>query len=89
MRYIKAPTTVSFQGGNSLDTVTLMQYLLRELEQIERAFTEFDTLQLKQLNAAPDRIRDGMIVYADGTNWNPGSGEGYYGYYASAWHKLG
>ena len=25
----------------------------------------------------------------DGTAWNPGSGQGFYGYYGSAWHFLG
>jgi hypothetical protein len=39
--------------------------------------------------AVPQRVRDGMIVLADGTTWNPGSGGGFYGYYAGAWHKLG
>jgi len=27
----------------------------------------------------PDNFkRDGMLVYADGTNWDPGDGKGYY-----------
>jgi len=37
----------------------------------------------------PAPAEDGMIAYADGVNWNPGSGEGFYGYYNGAWHKLG
>ena len=24
--------------------------------------------------------RDGLLAYADGSNWNPGSGKGYYRY---------
>lgn len=40
-------------------------------------------------NVVPDKPRSGDIVYADGTNWNPGSGQGFYGYYAGAWHFLG
>jgi len=44
---------------------------------------------MRMLYAVPQRVRDGMIVLADGTTWNPGSGGGFYGYYAGAWHKLG
>ena len=28
--------------------------------------------------APPDKPRTPMIAYADGTQWNPGSGEGFY-----------
>ena len=38
---------------------------------------------------APIKPFDGMKRYADGTEWNPGSGEGEYIYYAGAWHKCG
>lgn len=37
-------------------------------------------LKLIPLHAAPERPRTGTIVYADGTDWNPGSGEGLYVY---------
>jgi hypothetical protein len=37
----------------------------------------------------PGKPREGMLVYADGTDWNPGSGAGYYVYYAGAWHAMG
>ena len=47
-----------------------------------------DYLALKTLYAAPDRLIDGMVVKADGTTWNPGSGAGVYAYVASAWVKL-
>ena len=50
---------------------------------------EADTVTHKQWNAEPDRLYNGLQVYADGTNWNPGSGEGGYLYYAAAWHFLG
>ena len=39
-------------------------------------------------NVAPVKYFDGMMVMADGTNWDPGSGEGVYVYYNSAWNKL-
>jgi hypothetical protein len=34
------------------------------------------TLQVR--NAAPTKTWAGLFVYADGVNWNPGSGEGLY-----------
>ena len=49
---------------------------------------EAESITLAQLNAAPAKYTDGMIVYADGTNWNPGAGEGIYAYYGAAWNKL-
>jgi len=39
-------------------------------------------------HAAPDRVWDGRAVLADGSDWNPGSGEGVYVYYNSTWNKL-
>jgi hypothetical protein len=36
----------------------------------------------------PVKPREGLLVYADGTHWNPGSGAGYYVYYAGAWHPM-
>ncbi len=43
---------------------------------------------LDVLETAPARPQNGMMVYADGTSWNPGSGAGFYGYQAGAWVKL-
>jgi len=34
------------------------------------------------------KLYDGMVRYADGTDWNPGSGEGFYGREGAAWVKL-
>ena len=42
------------------------------------------------LHAAPAKPQPGMIVYADGTDWNPGSGEGTYQYsIAGSWVLVG
>ena len=40
------------------------------------------------LAAEPAKPQDGVIVYADGTNWDPGSGLGFYGYENGSWVKL-
>lgn len=39
---------------------------------------------------APLRPRAGMVIYADGVTWDPGSGEGLYVFKRdNAWHFLG
>ena len=45
-------------------------------------------VQFAVLHAEPDRPREGKVVYADGTDWNPGSGKGLYVYDGSAWVAL-
>lgn len=42
-------------------------------------------LRLVPLHAEPDRPREGVIVYADGSDWDPGSGAGLYQYRSAAW----
>ncbi len=62
----------------------------QELEQVSRAMSEpNDMLLLDMRYVAPAKPRDGMVVLADGVNFNPGSGGGYYGYRAGAWRFLG
>ena len=63
-------------------------YLDEELKRIADCINVSDGIQLDELTAAPAKPSDGMLVYADGTNWNPGSGEGFYGYENGAWVKL-
>lgn len=64
-------------------------WALDELERLGRTLTDFPILQLAVLHVAPDKPREGMVACADGTNWNPGSGAGFYGYHGGAWHLLG
>lgn len=66
----------------------LEEYVRTELNRIADTLQLTDFLQLKVLNAVPERPRRGMVVYADGTNWDPGSGEGVY-VYKSSWVLLG
>lgn len=75
--------------GSSPEVVSFIDQLQRELDQIAREFVDSDFIQLKKTHAVPAKPREGIIVYADGTDWDPGSGEGYYGYYGAAWRKLG
>lgn len=71
------------------DVPGLLKYVVDEFRRISVSFAGVLPQELVELHAAPMRLRDYMIVAADGTDWNPGSGQGVYVYYASAWHKLG
>lgn len=44
-------------------------------------------IRLPVTHSAPDKPQIGQIVFADGTNWNPGGGRGLY-LYDSAWSKI-
>lgn len=63
--------------------------VMKEFERVERAISLHDLLTLEEQFVEPERPRTGMTALADGTQWNPGSGQGVYSYYAGAWHKLG
>lgn len=64
-------------------------YLQQELAAISREMSETQTVELRTLHAAPLKPREGMIVSADGTDWDPGSGKGSYSYQSGAWVFLG
>jgi hypothetical protein len=62
----------------------------RELGSISQAMQSPNAaLFLTPLAVAPLKPREGMVVMANGTNWNPGSGAGFYGYRAGSWRFLG
>lgn len=61
-----------------------------ELAKISQAMETPDPfLTLETIYAAPNKFREGTIIKADGTKFNPGSGAGFYGYSAGAWRFLG
>lgn len=45
--------------------------------------------QIEPTARAPDKPRDGMLRYADGISWDPGSGRGLYLYVSTEWVALG
>lgn len=72
------------------DPAQLPQFLDQELSNLEKAQqAPFPFLSVSMSYVEPTKVFDGMIVLADGTNWNPGSGAGFYGYRAGAWRFLG
>lgn len=46
------------------------------------------SITFAQLPAEPDKVGNGDVVFADGTNWNPGSGAGVYARVSGSWVKL-
>ncbi len=76
-----------FPAGD--DVVSLANWLWREFNKLAAAFLGIENILLEEKNVEPEKPRSGLIVLADGTNWNPGDGQGFYGYYAGSWHKLG
>lgn len=67
----------------------IARWVEQELGILARIMQESTSLELRPIHAAPSNPRPGMIVYADGTDWNPGAGEGVYVYsIALAWGKL-
>jgi hypothetical protein len=74
---------------NESSLKTMADSIRSELNRLVIEFSQpSDYLSLKTLYSAPTRIFDGMIVKADGSIWNPGSGAGIYVYIGSAWVKL-
>jgi len=72
------------------DLEEFKRWLATELSNIQAAQTgAVEKLQLKMIYAPPVKYGDGTVVLADGTTWNPGAGQGYYGYYGGSWKKLG
>lgn len=67
------------------ESEALRTFLVDELRTISEAMS---TPIIEFRNVAPAKPREGMLYGADGTNWNPGSGQGVYCYYGGAWTKL-
>lgn len=69
---------------------SLKAWLATQLRMIASELTHGkpETVTLAVLGVEPARPSDGMVVYADGAEWNPGAGEGFYGRESGAWVKL-
>lgn len=70
------------------DVSEARQWIVQELQRIAEEFSETIALELRPIFAPPKQPREGMIVSADGTSWNPGAGAGAYEYKGGAWVKL-
>jgi hypothetical protein len=70
------------------DIEELRRFLREEFILISIAINNLADGHLDKLHVEPSRPREGDIRYADGSDWNPGSGVGTYEYRGSAWFKL-
>lgn len=77
-------------GPTPTDPKQLPSYVRAELEKIANEIKAPSVIQLSVSYVAPDKPRDGMVIYADGTHLDPDlSGDpGFYGY-AGGWVRLG
>lgn len=63
-----------------------LEWVQRELLKISR---ELVSKPHEIFHAEPRKPRPGILAYADGTDWNPGAGEGFYEFRSdNTWHKL-
>jgi hypothetical protein len=67
----------------------IAEYLISELREIAAQFRQVEQIRLIELHVAPDKPRNGDIILADGTDFNPGSGAGFYGRSAGTYVFLG
>ena len=65
-------------------------FLVEEFTRISSALAELEVplVTLLVTHVVPSRPQEGMVINADGTDWNPGSGAGLYEYVGGAWNKL-
>lgn len=66
----------------------LARYVERELNALVHALSGEQGIHIPVLNNAPAKPRECGIYAADGTNWNPGSGQGVYAYIGGAYVPL-
>ena len=81
----------TYQPGYVPDDAAMMaDFLRQELIGIKQALEQgADALYLSTIFKTPAKVREGMLILADGTQFNPGSGGGVYVYRAGAFRFLG
>ena len=77
-------------GPLPLENEDLGIYVVTELKRLANTILNQSHLRAERIHAEPERPRGGDIVYADGTDWKPGAGEGSYFFdeTTSAWVQL-
>lgn len=79
------------QQTNPATLAAAIRYVRDEFRRIANALrsNNAETLTLTALHVEPDKPDEGMLVYADGSDWNPGNGTGLYQYRSGAWTFIG
>ena len=62
--------------------------LERRIEELQDQLTELINNLSAVRTSAPKKVREGLLAFADGTYWDPGSGRGLYQYVSGSWVKL-
>jgi hypothetical protein len=70
------------------DPEFLAEYLWEELLRVKKVLDHLVDGEFEVWYNAPIRPKEGQLVFADGTSWNPGSGRGFYEMRNGAWNKL-
>ena len=79
MSFFPSPTSAS-------NVPELRTWITNELFRLGNNFTiESQKTTVSVLYASPERPQTGQIVFADGSDWNPGSGRGLYYYDTNTW----
>ena len=72
------------------DIDRLLEYLDQEFVRISQVLNSVYSGEHQIHYSEPGRIFPGLVVYADGTSWNPGGGEGLYRRsLTNVWVKVG
>lgn len=66
------------------DVEDIPRWLQQAMPQLINALNLAGDMQ-RTLDVAPNKPREGMIRYADGTNWDPGAGVGLYRFTSGSW----
>ncbi len=81
--------TIRFSPEDSVpDKAGFFAYVYRQFQNIAAAINNLANGTREIRYVEPEKKSEGMLVYADGTDWDPGLGEGYYVYRSDGWYKL-
>lgn len=70
------------------ETKAALAYLDERLREVVQAIHDLEEGFFKERHAAPMKLIERMFAFADGTDWNPGSGQGLYQLVGGVWQKL-
>jgi hypothetical protein len=79
----KAASTPSSQ-----DVPSLIEYLIRELQRLQRTIADLVNAANQATDVAPKDPRNGMVRYAEGAWGTALGGTGFYGYKAGVWTRI-
>lgn len=85
LRTMSVSTVGDVPTTTSAETAAIVQWVLTNLRVIIERLNTPGLAQLIELHEEPPKPRVGLLVWADGTDWDPGSGVGLYVFDGSAW----